>query len=330
MTGETARCPNCDAYNVKSWTYKPDHKAGTWRVIDCNECGETFETPVTTTMTEQEKIELKDVRKDLMWSDPSEYKHRRIWYKRDKIRELKNLGYMEVAGVDLRNPEDLDEETLDEDFWRKKTRDLWERESPETEQEIFEWYGAHREYIVENMIRQAEVVDDIRQCYRWLRETDAETVLDYGGGAGDFGLYLAQQGYNVAYADVQGSFPQFVRRRIRERPYVDLVVNRITSPDDTPSDVISSTDAAICLEVIEHLPDPESVIDGFADVINSGGYLISSWTFNDWSDDPDDVYTPCHINTGRDRSREVREYLELYFDEIDHTWNAQMRLWERK
>lgn len=281
-------------------------------------------------MTEHEEIELSDVRKALLWGDPSEYKHRRVWYKRNKIREIRDLGYEIIADVDLREPDELDKETLEEDFWRKKTRDLWERESPESDAEIFEWYGSHKAYLVENMIRQAEFISDIRQCYRWLRQYDVESVLDYGGGAGDFALYHAYQGYNVAYADVEGSFPRFLEQRVRARDDVNVLVRELTSYTDTPSDVIESTDAAICLEVIEHLPYPESVIDGFADVVNSGGFLITSWTFNDWSDDPDDVYTPCHINVGRDRSREVREYMELYFDEVEHTWNAQMRLWERK
>lgn len=277
-----------------------------------------------------DKIELKDVRKTLLWADPSEYKHRVAWYKRDKLREIRDLGYETVAGVDLSEPEKLPEEVLDEDFWRRKTRDLWEMFEPESDEEIFDWYGAHDAYIVENNIRQADVVDDIRQCHRWLRQYDVSSVLDYGGGVGDFSLYHAYNGYNVAYADVQGSFPEFVKKRVNARGDINVLIRELRGPKETPSDVINQTDAAICLEVIEHLPHVEAVIDGFADVIKSGGFLISSWTFNDWSDDPDDVYTPCHINIGRDRSREVREYVELYFDEVEHTWNAQMRLWQRK
>jgi 2-polyprenyl-3-methyl-5-hydroxy-6-metoxy-1,4-benzoquinol methylase len=275
-----------------------------------------------------DKIELKDVRQALLRTD--EYKHRVAWYKRRKLEEIRDIGLEIVAGVSLENPGELNEEVFSEDFWRRKTRDLWYRESPDSPTEIFEWYGSHKAYLVENMIRQAEVVDVIRQCHRWLREYDVDSILDYGGGVGDFSLYHAVQGYDVVYADVEGSFPWFVGERLNQRPEVDVSVAEITGPRETPSDVVTNVDAAICLEVIEHLPHVQTVIDGFSEVINSDGLLITSWTFEDWRDDPDDVYTPCHINTGRDNSREVREYMELYFEEVEHTWNAQERLWRRK
>lgn len=273
-------------------------------------------------------VKLKDVRKTLLRTD--EYVHRVAWYKRQKLGELGDLGYGEIAGVDLTEPEEIPEQALDEDFWRQRTRDLWLDESPETDEEIFDWYGAHTEYLAENMIRQAEVVDDIRQVHYWLRDHAPGTkVLDYGGGVGDFSLYLVEQGYEPVYSDVMGSFPNLVSKRISERSPLNVKVIPIPAVGYTPGDITSGMDAAVCLEVIEHLPDPEAVIDGFASAIDPGGVLITSWTFSDWSDDPDDVYTPCHINTGRDRSREVREYMELYFEEIEHTWNAQMRLWRR-
>lgn len=266
---------------------------------------------------DDDKIELKDIRKTLWWGDPSEYRHRIRYYKANRFDELEALGF------------DFERE-YSEDYWREKTRDAWLDREPETPEEVFRFYSEWHGYIPELVVRQAEVVDDIRQCYYWLRENGARSVLDYGAGAGDFSMYMAYKGLDAVYADVDGVLPEFADLRYKARGDVDVDIRPIESPDSTPADVVNAVDAAICLEVIEHLPDPESVIDGFSKAINPGGVLITSWTFTDWSDDDDDVYTPCHINLGSARSREVAEYVQRDFEEIDFTWNKQLRLWRRK
>lgn len=40
---EPSRCPDCETNNVSSWVYNPDESDGPIHVIECNECGETFE-----------------------------------------------------------------------------------------------------------------------------------------------------------------------------------------------------------------------------------------------------------------------------------------------
>jgi len=93
-------------------------------------------------------------------------------------------------------------------------------------------------------------------------------VLTFGDGLGIDSVHLARAGHRVTYLEVPGHVRSFAERVFAEcgRP-VDVRTDFAEIPPD-------AFDAAVCLDVLEHVPDPPATIESLARCLRPGGRLI--------------------------------------------------------
>jgi SAM-dependent methyltransferase len=109
---------------------------------------------------------------------------------------------------------------------------------------------------------------------RWIAEflrgkyPDGARVLCYGDGLGYDSLYLAQAGHDVTYFEVSDRCRQFASAIFQR---AGTPVRSLDSPTALEQE---SFDAVVCLDVLEHVPDPSLLVGELARRIRGGGYLL--------------------------------------------------------
>ena len=114
---------------------------------------------------------------------------------------------------------------------------------------------------------------------RWIgdflqRDQRPLKILAYGDGLGFDSLHLAQRGHNVGYFEVSRKCQAFARK-IFERAGASV---RILTTADPPQQ--GGFDAVLCLDVLEHVPQPEELVGRLAGYLRPGGRLIVSAPFH--------------------------------------------------
>lgn len=117
-------------------------------------------------------------------------------------------------------------------------------------------------------------------CRLWQRaQASAErlSVLALGDGAGVDSIRLAHAGFDVDYMDYDGSS----MARIAAKNFAACAAS---ASMQKPPSMITRTghqyDAVVCLEVLEHVPDPDSFIATIAGHLKTDGLLFVSECFN--------------------------------------------------
>jgi SAM-dependent methyltransferase len=96
-----------------------------------------------------------------------------------------------------------------------------------------------------------------------------ERVLDVGAGLGVFTELALEAGAEVVAAEPDPSLAEQLRERLGPRP--GLVVR------EEPAEALDTArefDSALCLNVLEHLPDDTTVVRRFARLLRPGGRLL--------------------------------------------------------
>lgn len=98
-------------------------------------------------------------------------------------------------------------------------------------------------------------------------------VLLLGDGLGFDSVYLAQFGHNITYFELPGYSYSFARKLFAQYPQ-DITV--LSNPDDIP---LEKFDAVICLDVLEHVPDPSQLVKAITGYLKPSGKLITHTPF---------------------------------------------------
>jgi SAM-dependent methyltransferase len=93
-------------------------------------------------------------------------------------------------------------------------------------------------------------------------------VLDCGCAFGFLTSRLARS-YDVAGIDMDAGYVERARRRVPAADIREGAASELPWPD-------SAFDAAVCLDVLEHCPDPEAAVAELARVIRPDGTLVAS------------------------------------------------------
>lgn len=127
-------------------------------------------------------------------------------------------------------------------------------------------------------------------CQQVSDAMPAFEVLDYGGGIGTSLLELSDlPGVHLTYADLPGKTYDYANWRFQQRG-LDVTSIALGGDDPLAGRVF---DVIVCMEVIEHLVEPEQVVQYLIDHLKPGGLLILTVTF--YAPEPDMM----HLNLDR-------------------------------
>ena len=122
-----------------------------------------------------------------------------------------------------------------------------------------------------------------------------QKILTVGDGVGFDSLYLSQCGHDVTYSELSEKCIRFARR------VFDLANEPIRVVDDLQDIKEAGYDVVLCLDVLEHVPDPHELVKQFARYLRPGGILIVHAPFYYVSRD-----NPTHLNSNRKYSGSIR------------------------
>jgi hypothetical protein len=145
-----------------------------------------------------------------------------------------------------------------------------------------------------------------RGTHKWFRDKVKEmgfkTMLDFGGGNGDWTIQAYEGGAECDYLDLEGEMSKYAEWRFGKR---DLKVNRVS---DTGLPRAKRYDAIIVLDVLEHLSDPKPLVEHL-------GKMVEYIFCNPIEEIPYTWVYPQHIS---------RYDLTPYFEQVDkYLWKSR-------
>ncbi len=112
-----------------------------------------------------------------------------------------------------------------------------------------------------------------------MQKLGVQNVLDYGAGVGTICILLHQLGYDVTYADLSGKTSDFAKWRFKKRnlyiPTYELQGNVMNDLHSTHFKNIDF-DCIVSTEVIEHVLEPQKLLQSFYNKLVHGGVLVVS------------------------------------------------------
>lgn len=137
-------------------------------------------------------------------------------------------------------------------------------------------------------------------------------LLNIGDGLGFDSVTLAQQGHDVTYFELPGLSQQFATRVFDD---ANVPINVITDPDSIPHEHF---DALICLDVLEHVPDPPQFVSQLVRYIRPMGYFVVNAPFMLIQ-----KANPTHLRQNRKHSGSLKLYKQNGLTLIDGelAWN---------
>ena len=99
-------------------------------------------------------------------------------------------------------------------------------------------------------------------------------ALDVGCGAGLLSEALAREGAQVAALDLSPELVDIAKLHLLES---GLTVDyRLQSVESIADEMPGAFDVVTCMELLEHVPDPQSILDACAKLLKPGGKLFVS------------------------------------------------------
>lgn len=140
----------------------------------------------------------------------------------------------------------------------------------------------------------------IRKCigkYLYKNLGQNLNILTVGDGLGVDSVYLARAGHRVTYFE-SSAYSQAFAKKLFADCAVDI--NVLDTPNQIPQ---NSYDVVVCLDVIEHVPDPPRFIKTITSYLKLNGHLIVHAPF--YQIRPN---TPTHLKSNRKYSGSLKLY----------------------
>ena len=134
---------------------------------------------------------------------------------------------------------------------------------------------AHRWWDRESEFKPLHDINPLR--VNWINERAplaGQNVLDVGCGGGILSEAMAQRGAQVTGIDM-GEAPLAVARLHQLETGVDVTYRQITA-EALAEEMPGQFDVVTCLEMLEHVPDPASIIRACYTLVKPGGQVFFS------------------------------------------------------
>lgn len=135
---------------------------------------------------------------------------------------------------------------------------------------------AHRWWDPDSEFRPLHQLNPLRLDWiQQLAPLQGRCVLDVGCGGGILSDSMARQGADVLGIDLAGKALRVASLHALEAQ-TPRVRYREVSVEDLAREAPSSFDIVTCMEMLEHVPDPRSVVAACAQLVKPGGWVFFS------------------------------------------------------
>jgi len=135
---------------------------------------------------------------------------------------------------------------------------------------------AHRWWDPESEFRPLHQINPLRlEWMDGLAGLSSKRVLDVGCGGGILSDSMARRGANVLGIDLSTKALRVARLHALEAQIGNLQFQEV-SVESLAADQPASFDVVTCMEMLEHVPDPASVVQACARLVKPGGWVFFS------------------------------------------------------
>jgi 2-polyprenyl-6-hydroxyphenyl methylase/3-demethylubiquinone-9 3-methyltransferase len=118
-------------------------------------------------------------------------------------------------------------------------------------------------------------INPVRMNYiKSFIDLNSKNIVDVGCGGGVLTEALAQSGAKTTGIDLAHDSLEVAKLHLFESqleiPYLEVSVEDFSEVEKSKFDVV------VCMEMLEHVPDPQSIIDSCAKLLKPGGWLFVS------------------------------------------------------
>ena len=135
---------------------------------------------------------------------------------------------------------------------------------------------AHRWWDQESEFKPLHQINPLRLS--WIQETvslSGRRVLDVGCGGGILSDAMARAGANVLGIDMSAKALGVAQLHALEVQTQGIGFREITA-EDLADELPGQFDVVTCMEMLEHVPDPASVVNACAKLVKPGGHVFFS------------------------------------------------------
>ena len=135
---------------------------------------------------------------------------------------------------------------------------------------------AHRWWDTDSEFRPLHQINPLRLGWiDGLAGLSSKVVLDVGCGGGILSDSMARKGANVTGIDLSTKALRVARLHALEAQTSNLQFREV-SVEALAAEQPASFDVVTCMEMLEHVPDPASVVNACAQLVKPGGWVFFS------------------------------------------------------
>ncbi|MGZ5266369.1 MAG: bifunctional 2-polyprenyl-6-hydroxyphenol methylase/3-demethylubiquinol 3-O-methyltransferase UbiG [Caldimonas sp.] len=135
---------------------------------------------------------------------------------------------------------------------------------------------AHRWWDTESDFRSLHQINPLRLDWiDGLVSLDGKRVLDVGCGGGILADSMARRGADVLGIDLAGKALKVAQLHAIEAATPRVEYREVTV-ESLAGEMPQAFDVVTCMEMLEHVPDPGSIVDACARLLKPGGWAIFS------------------------------------------------------